>query len=105
MKEDRNCCNCIKGIAISINSDIFCKVNGAVSPDYVCSKHRFAPVPKTYKELDYKCIYCENFIHKLGSAKENNTIGLCQLFSVRYFDGTQKKACSKFIKRKEKVVC
>jgi len=97
------CSNCIKGNTISINNDIFCKINGAVSPDYACSKHRFSPLPKSYKELDFKCIDCENFILKINNSKEQSSIGLCQLFSVRHFDGTQKKICSKFVKRNKQV--
>lgn len=103
MSQKKSCSNCIKGTAISVNNDILCREQGAVSPDFVCSKHRFAPSTKSPKERNFKCINCENFIISINS-QPDSSMGLCQLFSVRQFDGTQKNACSKFIKRSEQVV-
>ncbi len=99
MKQKRSCRNCIRGTAITVNNDILCKDKGAVSPDYVCSKHRFIPEPKSYKEMNLKCIDCENFIVSGSAAKGARALGLCQLFSVRQFDGKEKNACSKFVKK------
>ncbi|MDF2523760.1 MAG: hypothetical protein K0R31_1401 [Clostridiales bacterium] len=98
-KQKNTCSNCIKGTAISINNDILCRENGAVSPNFVCSKHHMAPVViKASRDNGYKCIDCENFI--IAENSENEApIGLCRLFSVRQFDGNHKNACSKFEKR------
>lgn len=98
-KQKKSCINCIKGTSIAVNEDILCREKGAVSPDYVCSKHRFAPVNKSSKDLSYKCINCENFI--INEEAQSPNIGLCQLFSVRQFDGTNKNACSKFAKKSQ----
>lgn len=98
-KQKKSCSNCIKGTRIAVNSDILCREKGAVSPDYVCSKHRSAPACKSGRDLSSKCINCENFI--LNEASSNPNIGLCQMFSVRQFDGSQKKACSKFVKKSQ----
>lgn len=104
MKVKKSCGNCLKGIAISVNSDILCRVNGAVSPDYVCSRHKFAPEQKSFKEQNYKCIDCEHFLYEPKIGEIENTIGLCEMFSVRKFDGLQKKACSKFLRKRQQEV-
>lgn len=98
-KQKKSCSNCIRGTSITVNEDILCREKGAVSPDYVCSKHRFAPVNKGSTDLSSKCINCENFI--LNEEAQSPNIGLCQLFSVRQFDGTSKNACSKFVKKSQ----
>ncbi len=98
-KQKKSCSNCLKGTSMAVNSDILCREKGAVSPDYLCSKHRFAPVNKSNKDLSNKCINCENFI--INPAAQTPNTGLCQLFSVRQFDGTQKNACSKFSKKSQ----
>ena len=99
MKQKRTCSNCIKGTAIAINSDILCREKGAVSPDYICTKHRNIPDSKSYKEMNYRCIDCEYFILNALSSDDPSTIGLCQLFSVRQYNGKQKNICSKFTKK------
>ena len=99
-KQKKTCSNCIKGTTISINNDILCRDNGAVSPDFICSKHHLAPMVKTLRESSYKCIDCENFIIGINGEKDT-PLGLCRLFSVRQFDGNHKNACSKFTKRSE----
>jgi len=99
MKRKKSCSNCIKGIKISINNDILCRKKGIVSPDYVCSGHRFAPESITYKETNYKCIHCESFIPNTESVEDPDSIGVCKLFSARQFNGNQKSACSKFEKK------
>jgi hypothetical protein len=98
MKQKKSCSNCIKGAAVSVNNDILCREKGIVSHDYVCRKHRFIPEAKSFKEMNYKCIDCENFIIN-NKNSESSSVGLCQLFSVREFNGEQKNACSKFVKK------
>ena len=97
MKPKKSCINCINGTSMNINNDILCRSKGAVSPDYVCMKHRFMPESKTSKANSTKCIDCENFIVEILNSNNSSTIGLCQLFSVRQFDGAQKNACSKYL--------
>lgn len=105
LRHKKACSNCIKGTAITVNSDILCRDKGAVSSDYVCSKHRFSPLPLSSSPISFKCIDCENFIHEFNDDIDMPVIGLCQLFSVRHFDGKQKSACSKFIKKSKREVC
>lgn len=100
MKEKKNCSNCIKGTVISVNRDILCRENGVVAPNYLCGRHRPAPPTKSPRDSNYKCIDCENFILDMNGARDS-AIGLCQLFSVRQFDGNQKNACSKFSRKTE----
>ena len=105
MKQKKFCSNCVKGMPISINKDILCRERGVVSPDYVCSKHRFMPEPKTYRDLNYKCIECSFFTVEEADQENSPTLGLCQLFSVRKYDGSLKSACSKFSKHMQDKVC
>jgi hypothetical protein len=104
MKPNKSCSNCIKGSPVPVNNDIFCREKGIVSPDYSCMRHRFAPEPRPFKEMNYKCIDCENFILNIKPSGNAYTIGLCQLFSVRQYDGEHKNACSKFEKRRHQNV-
>jgi hypothetical protein len=97
--QKRTCSNCIRGTSITVNGDVLCRDKGAVDPSYCCIKHKYAPTSKLTKEKIYKCINCENFIIQIGHSRESHSIGLCQLFSVRQYDGKQKNACSKFAKR------
>lgn len=99
MKLKKTCSNCLKGTAIAVNNDILCRDKGVVSPDYVCSGHRFIPETKSFKDMNYRCIDCENFIISSKSSEQESAIGLCQLFSVRQFNGEEKSACSKFAKK------
>lgn len=88
-------------MAISVNNDILCRINGVVSPDYVCSKHRFMPVSKVTKAINYKCSDCEFFIPASVDTEADECIGCCQLFTVRQYNGSEKNACSKFSKRSQ----
>lgn len=100
-KQKKTCANCLKGTTILINNDILCRDNGVVSPDFVCSKHHLLPAAvKASSESNNKCADCVNFILGKNSEKAS-PIGLCRLFSVRQFNGSEKKACSKFEKRSE----
>lgn len=97
MYKAKRCCeNCVKGIAISLNTDILCREKGVVSPDFCCSGHRYAPVTKKETSNNLKCISCQYFMCK----DKESTIGVCKLFSVRQTDGSVKNACSKFEKKK-----
>lgn len=104
MKIKKTCSNCIKGKKIPVNDDIFCLVKGAVTPDFVCSQHKFAPIKKSkMKDMGPKCIDCINFVTRNNNPDDLN-IGVCRLFSVRLFDGTLKNACSKFQKKESQEV-
>jgi hypothetical protein len=104
MKPEKSCRNCIKGTRIHVNDDILCPSKGVVSPNYVCGRHKYISdsEPAHYKK--YKCINCEYFSTKSDGKKIHSSIGLCRLFSVRYFDGRGKNACSKFEHRQERGV-
>ena len=101
MIQKKCCANCIRGIPVPVNNDILCREKGIVSRDYVCAKHRSTPGPKSFREMNYKCIHCENFIVNTKSSNSTAAVGLCRLFSVRQYVGEEKNACSKFIKRSE----
>lgn len=104
MIKKRSCSNCIMGINISINKDILCRDKGVVSPDYVCRRHKFAPVSKfDTNNVVNKCIDCEHFIIDSKSGDEL-IIGLCRLFSVRKYNGKERKACSKFTRQSKSKV-
>jgi hypothetical protein len=110
LKENKQCLNCQKGKVIAINGDILCPENGPVSPTFICSRHMMSEHASISSKLEFKCINCENFIIDLDNTAENCAIGLCRMFSVRKFDGRQKKACSKFEKKRrrhsmEKTAC
>lgn len=86
------------GKSININDDILCKYKGVVSRDYSCSKFKKMPVVYSTIKIN-KCIECNFFNLKSLDSNSADSMGLCQLFSVRYFDGNYKKACSKFSKK------
>jgi hypothetical protein len=98
MKQARCCGNCAKGIKMGINNDILCRTKGVVSRDFVCSKYKVSPAAWTGSERKPKCIECEFFINSENGDLSSAT-GYCQLFTVRYYNGEQKSACSKFSKR------
>jgi hypothetical protein len=93
----------MRGMHININSDILCKVKGAVSQDFVCSKYKPIPEPETGSLLKYKCYDCEFFIKNEDAPEEFYKTGFCQLFTVRQYNGELKNACSKFSRLKEHV--
>jgi hypothetical protein len=103
LKPEKSCSNCLKGTAITVNSDILCRDKGAVSADYVCSNHRFCPFLRKESPSANKCIDCEYFICEFIVPIGMPAIGLCQLFTVRQFDGNLKNSCSKFIKKRSQL--
>lgn len=94
----KNCYNCMIGKSININDDILCKYKGVVSRDYSCSKFKKMPVLHDLIKVNH-CIECHFFDIRIPEQNASDSIGLCQLFSVRYFDGNAKRACSKFSKK------
>ncbi|NLI57655.1 MAG: hypothetical protein GX387_03920 [Clostridium sp.] len=105
MSSKRSCSNCLKGTFININGDILCIEKGVVSSDYVCSKHRYLPALKSIKRKINTCKDCEHFImFDTNKNIEDMCMGICQLFTVRKYDGRKKKTCSKFVKRSKKEV-
>jgi len=104
VKQNKSCRTCLKGIPLSINDDILCYKKGVVSSDYVCSKYKPNYFAKQTRQDGNKCIDCINFILDDQISGQSSTIGLCQLFSVRTFDGTRKNACSKFVKKEQREV-
>ena len=117
--EVRTCYNCIYGTKVKVNSDIICRVKGAVSFDYHCHLHKFVPREVPEHITENRCVDCEHFIlsardavYKKASSdgeagiiylkdRDNVKIGVCHLFSVRECDGSTKKACSKFSPRRQ----
>ena len=94
----KNCNSCIIGRSIAINNNILCKYKGIVSYDYSCSKYKKSSTHQNTINI-YKCYDCQFFNLKEVETDKFDRIGLCQLFSVRYYDGNSKKACSKFTKK------
>jgi hypothetical protein len=93
----------MKGVPININGDVLCKIKGAVSGDYACSKYVPFPEPDTGSLLKYKCLDCEFFIKNEKTSEEFSKMGFCQLFTVRQYNGELKNACSKFSRLSERV--
>jgi len=98
-KPVKSCSNCLKGVKLKFNNDILCREKGIVSADYCCSSHRFYKLDEFKKVASYRCSDCEFFI--LFPNEYISTYGVCDLFSVRKCDGSIRKACSKFVRRKE----
>lgn len=104
MQIKRTCANCLKGRSININNDILCIEKGVVSSDYVCFKHRFMPAIKLFKPQAHTCKDCDYFVSFDSENCEDQVIGICQLFTVRKYDGKSRKACSRFIEKSKKEV-
>lgn len=103
VKQEKNCSSCRKGIRININSDILCRIKGVVTPDFVCTKFKEMSNPKINTAQKYKCVDCEFFIQDRAPDVLANT-GFCQLFTVRYYNGRTKNACSKFSRKIDRIV-
>ena len=95
------CANCLKGKHLGFNNDILCLDKGIVSADYCCSSHRFFGLDDLNKVNTFHCSDCEFFVFHPHESIEN--YGVCDLFSVRKCDGSIKKACSKFVYRREHI--
>lgn len=97
--EKKSCKNCMKGKRIGITNDILCRVKGIVSEDYCCSSHHYFIMDDFIKLDFYRCSDCEFFI--FHPHEHISAYGVCGMFSVRKSDGSVRKACSKFVRRKE----
>jgi len=120
MKKPGNCGNCARGMKIPINRDILCKLHGIVSRDFRCARYIRRVETWSSYESKPKCIECEFFISSAGKTASgpdaesvhqssqvielDSTIGYCQLFTVRQFDGERKNACSKFCRKPERHI-
>ncbi len=104
MKQAKSCSNCARGIRMSINKDILCRVKGVVSRDFLCAKHLKMTEARLSPESRPKCIECEFFITPVNETGIDPVKGYCQLFTVRYFNGETKGACSKFCRKTERII-
>lgn len=104
MKQAKSCSNCARGIKINVNKDILCKINGAVSLDFVCTKYLRMNEVWSSTERKPKCIECEFFITSGNEMEQSTSNGYCQLFTVRYYNGDIKSACSKFCRKTERNI-
>lgn len=104
MKQKKSCGSCSRGIRIKINKDILCRINGVVTPDFVCTKYREITDAKMDSGQKYKCADCEFFIQDGNNPDYPANSGFCQLFTVRYYNGRTKNACSKFSRKIERIV-
>jgi hypothetical protein len=94
-KMQKNCGNCLNGINNNFNTDIICRYKGVVTRDFCCFKHRLNPYCiGAFNKTAFHCIDCSFLI--VEPENESASVGYCQLFTVRKFDGSKKKTCSKF---------
>lgn len=103
MKKYKSCKICSKGMQMNINKDILCRINGVVTQDFVCTKFEEIVDEKLTGGQKYKCVDCEFFIQDRAPDLLANT-GFCQLFTVRYYNGRTKNACSKFNRKMDRIV-
>ncbi|MCX7772253.1 MAG: hypothetical protein N2376_03975 [Clostridia bacterium] len=95
----KSCNNCLKSTSVGFTKDLLCREKGVVSADYCCSSHRYFIRDDLKKAEVLHCSECEFFVFHTHATIP--TYGVCDMFSVRKCDGSQKKACSKFVRRKE----
>lgn len=89
---------------MSINKDILCRVKGVVSRDFICAKYLRMADAWAASERKPKCIECEFFIPSEDVVECDPATGYCQLFTVRYYNGEIKSACSKFCGKSERII-
>lgn len=89
---------------MNINKDILCRIKGVVSRDFVCAKYLRMAEVWSVSERKPKCIECDFFITSQSETELNPAIGYCQLFTVRYYNGEIKSACSKFCQKSERII-
>ncbi len=104
MKRVKSCATCMIGAANNFNDDILCRIKGIVSRDFACSKYKPVPMAKRVNSHRSKCIECEFYIVDAADSVDPVSIGYCQLFTVRKFNGQSKNACSKFMRKSELIV-
>lgn len=126
MKTDRDapkkqCSNCLMSTEFAITGDFLCRIKGAVSPDYVCGRHRVIPGRRQQRSEAFagaaviaadasrrKCAGCGFFLRDENAGDSAAGLpadyGKCKIYSVRSYDGAVKNACSKFIGAGEREV-
>ncbi|NJD02539.1 MAG: hypothetical protein FIA99_08085 [Ruminiclostridium sp.] len=104
MRYDGSCRKCIYGLTNSVNRDILCRIKGVVSQDFTCSKYKVVSTARGIHTQKNKCMECEFYITDAANSLEPITIGFCQLFTVRKFNGGMKNACSKFTLKSESII-
>lgn len=102
MKRSDSCSSCARGINVNVNKDILCRINGVVSRDFLCSK--YLKLAWSNPESKPKCVECEFFIPSQDQSQKKLSYGVCQLFTVRNYDGEAKNACSKFCRKVERII-
>lgn len=102
VNQEKRCCkNCVKGKSTGFSKEMLCWEKGIVSENYCCSSHHFFIIDDFKKRDFYRCSDCEFFIFHPN--EHIRTYGVCEMFSVRKCDGSIKRACSKFMRRKEHI--
>jgi hypothetical protein len=91
-------------VPVSTNNDILCYIKGVVSHDFICTKYKTTPQVKHLNQQKNRCIDCTFFIENSSTSESLPSMGFCQLFTVREFNGENKNACSKFCKKSELIV-
>lgn len=114
MKQSGNCGSCARGVRITVNGDILCRIHGAVSKDYRCSRYirkvaAWAAGASSVQSADDsgqadKCIGCEYFVRSCSGSEYDPAIGYCELFTVRQYNGMSKNACSRFRRKEQKNI-
>jgi len=103
-KERSKCCkNCIKGMPVGVNNEVLCRDKGIVSYDFYCSRFLSFDFDLLQRQMKYHCSDCAFFTVASAAHNHNHNYGLCSMFSVRKYDGSQKKACSKFTSKKQRI--
>jgi hypothetical protein len=97
----KSCKNCLKGKRLGFNNDVLCREKGIVSADYYCPSHRFFIMDEIKKTESLRCSECQFFV--FHSHVSIPAYGVCDMFSVRKCDGSTRKACSKFVRRREHI--
>ena len=101
MKIQKSCINCRNAVQNNFNNDMICRYKGIVTRDFTCSRHRQNPESTKAELYAYRCIDCHFLLHEAEEA--GTSMGYCQLFTVRHFDGAKKSICSKFTLKSDPV--
>lgn len=107
----KKCHFCIFGKPMLINSDILCRYKGIVTEDYSCRRfhdisegipEKASRKAKAYAEIaasseysDRSCMTCKYF----QPSEDKTDFGVCCIFTVRAFDASSRKGCSRHSSR------
>lgn len=105
MKHQKNCNTCIRGTFNNLTGDVLCRDKGAVSPEFSCSNYRPVPMLIIFKHFGYNCLECDNFFRVENESNDYTSEGICCLFPMRQYNGSLRKACSKFSKGENQKAC